>query len=149
MHWILIIDVIALASVCASGKLALTDISTWSTSGPSFAGRTFVLPRDFVGSRGRGIRVSDFFQALWDWTDIALPSCLPNFGTTRLTYTHDLTVFGPPRHLAAGFPAPQMMGALNNLLEDIVCKYINNRNSPRHYFVIGTSSLFCLDVWLY
>ena len=46
--------------VCASGKLALADISTRSTSGPFSAGRAVVPPRDFVGSRGCEIRALDF-----------------------------------------------------------------------------------------
>ena len=83
--------------VCASGKLALADISTRSSSGPFSARRTVVLPRDFVGSRGCEIRALDFFQSLWDWTGItaaALPSCLSDFGAIRSTYTSDLAALG-------------------------------------------------------
>ena len=47
--------------VCASGKLALADISTRSTFGPFSAVRAVVPPRDFVGSRGCEIRALDFF----------------------------------------------------------------------------------------
>ena len=50
--------------VCASGKLALADISTRSTSGPFSAVRAVVTPRDFVGSRGCEIRALDFLQSL-------------------------------------------------------------------------------------
>ena len=28
-----------------------------------------------------------------------------------------------------------------------ICIYANNLNDPRHYFVIGPSSLFCMDVY--
>ena len=48
--------------VCASGKLALADISTRSTSEHFSAGRTVVPPRDVVGSRGCEIRALDFFS---------------------------------------------------------------------------------------
>ena len=71
-----------------------------------------------------------------------------------------------------GFLAAQLTGAQNNLLEYIACNiytyiciymyvyvsicicvyiyiciYANNLNDPRHYFVIGPSSLFCMDVY--
>ena len=53
--------------VCASGKLALADISTRSTSGPLFCWAGGCPPRDFVGSRGCEIQALNFLQLLWDW----------------------------------------------------------------------------------
>ena len=92
--------------VCASGKLALADISTRSTSGPFSAVRAVVTPRDFVGSRGCEIRALDFLQSLWDWTGIraaALPSCLSDFGAIQSTYTPDLAALGTPGIWRWGF----------------------------------------------
>ena len=76
-----------------------------------------------------------------------------------------------PRDLAVVFLATQLPGVQNNLLEYIACNiyvyiykyvyicvymykcvciytriYANNLNDPCHYFVIGPSSLFCMDV---
>ena len=108
--------------VCASGKLALADISTRSTSGPSSAGRAVVPPWDFVGSRGSKIRALDFFQSLWDWTGItaaALPSCMSDFwGDTFNIHTWSRGS-GDPRDLAVGFLAAQLTRVLNNLLVHI------------------------------
>ena len=28
-----------------------------------------------------------------------------------------------------------------------ICIYANNLNDPRHYFVIGPTSLFCMDIY--
>ena len=99
-------DVFCGGGVCASGKLALADISTRSTSGPFSAVRAVVPPRDFVGSWGCEIRALDFFQSLWDWTGItatALPSCLSDFGAIRSTYTPDLAALGTPGIWRWGF----------------------------------------------
>ena len=82
--------------VCASGKLALADISTRSTSGPFSAGRAVVPSRDLVGSRGC---FRFFFQSLWDWTGITaavLSCCLSDFRAIRSTYTPDLAALGTP-----------------------------------------------------
>ena len=123
--WNCIGDIIVLTSfhvggvVCACGKLALVDISTRSTTGPSFAGWT-VLPRDFVGSRGCKIWALDFFRIalrLDGIMEAALPSCLSNFRATRLTCALDPVALGTPRDLAAGFLAVQLMGPLYYLLE--------------------------------
>ena len=159
--------------VCASGKLALADISTRSSSGPFSPGRTVVLPRDFVGSRGCEIRALDFFQSLWDWTGITaatLPSCLSDFGAIRSTYTSDLAALGIPGIWRLGFLPRSWQGPKIiywNTLHIIymymyvymyiyeymyiyiyiyIWIYANNLNDPRHCFVIGSSSLFCMDV---
>ena len=158
--------------VCASGKLALADISTRSTSGPFSAVRAVVPPRDFVGSRGCEIRALDLFQSLWDWTGIkaaALPSCLSDFGAIRSRYTPDLAALGTPGIWRWGFLPRSWQGPRIiywNTLHVIyiyiymymwvylyvctcmyICIYANNLNDPRHYFVIGPSSLFCMDVY--
>ena len=77
-----------------------------------------------------------------------------------------------PRDLAVEFLAAPLTGAQNYLLEYIACNiyiymyiyvciceymymciyvciciYANNLNDPRHSFVIGPSSLFCMDVY--
>ena len=116
--------------VCASGKLALADISTRSTSWPSSAGRAVVHPWDFVGSRGCEIRVLDFFPIalrldrhhdsssgelhVWFWGD-----------------TINIHAWSrgsrDPRDLAVGFLVAQLTGAQNNLLDYIACNiYIYN-----------------------
>ena len=129
--------------VCAGGKLALADISTRSTSGPSSAGRTVVpAPRGIFWGPGAA-KINIFFQSLWDWTGIAaaaLSSCLSDLEATRSTYMAWSCGSRGPRDLAVGFLAAQLTGALNNQLEYIA------RNMYIYYFVIEPSSLFCTDV---
>ena len=132
--------------VCASGKLALADISTRSTSGPFLLcgrlppGRIFWVP---------GLRESSFrfLQSLWDWTGItaaALPSCLSDSGAIRSIYTPDLAALGTPGIWRWGFLPRSWQGPKIiywNTLHVISLYYL------RHYFVIGPSSLFCMDVY--
>ena len=133
--------------VCASGKLALADISTRSMSGPFSAVRAVAPPpppAGFCGSRGCENRALDFFQSLWDWTGItaaALPSCLSDFGAIRSIYTPDLAALGTRRwgFLPCSWQGPKII--YWNTLHVISLYYL------RHYFVIGPSSLFCMDVY--
>ena len=175
---VMLLNLVFLASlhvgggVCASGKLALADISPRSTSGPFSAVRAVVPPRDFVGSRGCEIRALDLFQSLWDWTGItaaAMPSCLSDFGAIRSTYTPDLAALGTPgiwrwSFLPRSWQGPRII-YWNTLHVIYICMYIyvciceymymyiyicihaNNLNDPRHYFVFGPSLLFCMDVY--
>ena len=162
--------------VCASGKSALAAISTMSTSGPFSAGRTVVLPRDFLGSGGCEIRDFIFFPIALrlDGHHGSSSAELPvRFWGDMINIHVWSRGSRDPRDLAVGFLAAQLTGAQNNLLEYIACNiyvyvyiymckcmymwvyvhvctyiciYANNLNDPRHCFVIGSSSLFCMDV---
>ena len=130
--------------VCASGKLALADISTRSTSGPFSAGRTVVLPRDFVGSRGCEIRALDFFQSLWDWMGItvaALPSCLSDFGVIRSTYTSHLAALRIPGIWRWGFLPRSWQGP------KII--YWNTLHVIYMYKYIYIYIYICMYMWVY
>ena len=104
--------------VCASGKLALADISTWNTSGPSSAGRAVVPPQDVVGSRGCKIRALDFFPIALRLnrhrgsSSAELPVRFRGNTINIHTWSRGSR---DSRDLAVGFLAAQLRGALNNL----------------------------------
>ena len=109
-------------------------------------------PRDFVGSWGCEIRALDFFPIALrlDRHRGSSSAELPiRFRGDTINIHAWSRGSRDPRDLTVGFLAALLTGALNNLLECIaynIYRERNNLNDPCHYFVIGPSSSFCMDV---
>ena len=114
--------------VCASGKLALADISTRSTSGPSSAGQVVVPSLGFCGVPG--LRNSGFrFFPIALRLDRHHGSSSVELHVRCWGDTFNIHAWsrgsGDPRDLVVGFLAAQLTGVLNSLLDYIAYIHIH------------------------
>ena len=133
--------------VCASGKLALADISTRSTSGPSSAGRAVVPSLGFCGVPG--LRNSGFrFFPIALRLDRHHGSNSAELHVRFWGDTFNIHAWsrgsGDPRDLVVGFLAAQLTGVLNNLLDYIAYIHIHCI-----YIYINIYISVCMYVYIY
>ena len=151
--------------VCASGKLALADISTGSTSGPFSAVWAVVPPAGFCGVPGLRDSSFRFFPIALrlDGHHGSSSAELPvRFrGDTINIHAWSRGSRGPKiiywniLHIIYIYMCVCVFIYIYVYVSICICVYMykyiciyaNNLNDPRHYFVIGPSLLFCMDVY--
>ena len=134
--------------VCASGKLALADISTRSTSGPFSAGRAVVPPAGICGVpglRNSSFRFSSNRSEIGQASRQQLCRVACQISGRQDQHTRLISrLSGPPGFVAVGFLAAQLTGALHNLLE-----YILEYTHTHIYIYIYTYICVCEYIYIY